>query len=418
MKPILIAEKGVKLPKSISTRVASFLKQFPTIELENGLSHLILNDRKSGAFYINCHIQSNTLAKISDLEAVLEPTESEEYKLNREIYTDTHAYKIMEQDALKGRTFEDIVVEYNPSYNKSKPLKVYGGQHRVTAIKQSVEAGINVSQGIRVYFDLTTEQRFDISLANNTAIAVSNDLLDRMQEELLGKELRGWCQSVGLLPEGMNFSDRRSPEGVPTVRIARTLIVNYYKSSKAKKDSHHLPVVCSSGTGVDKEYEKVRKKINWKDKQLFKMGEQFAILHKTQREKVLSRDTANYIEFANKSIHPSVTASWAYAAGLFQANKTHLENHYAIAMSSTGDADPLNAKALSEARLQGIDPDTYRGLGARISGEELGRMLSVFILQAAHASKRGINKKVAVAAIKQYQAVKTKFAAEKAIEKI
>ena len=42
----------------------------------------------------------------------------------------------MESDALKGRSFEDLVIEYDTSYKADRPLKVFGGQHRIEAIKE------------------------------------------------------------------------------------------------------------------------------------------------------------------------------------------------------------------------------------------------------------------------------------------
>ena len=74
------------------------------------------------------------IASKADLDAVLDPDESEDYKLNRELSLDSYAYSVMERDALEGRSFEDIVVEYDTSYRSEKPLKVFGGQHRITAI--------------------------------------------------------------------------------------------------------------------------------------------------------------------------------------------------------------------------------------------------------------------------------------------
>ncbi len=327
------------------------------------------------------------------MDAVLDASENEEYKLNREVYTDTYAYKVMESDSLKRRSFEDLVVEYDTTYRPNKPLKVFGGQHRITAIAEAAKKDVSAAHGVRVYFGLSLEQKVDISTINNTSIAVSNDLLDRMQEELIGPELRNWCQEVGLLDQGQNFADRRSSDGTPTVRIARTLIVNFHNAKHAGKDDYHAPVVCSSGPGIDPHYDKLRSRIIWSDTALKTMGQQFAKMHNTQRMRVLARSTDKYGEFANKAIHPCVTASWAFAAGLYQQESEALKAHYALVDAISAQDDPLNAKALSTARMKGVDPDTYRGLGARISPGELGRMLEVFVLQATKARNRGITSK-------------------------
>jgi hypothetical protein len=44
---------------------------------------------------------------------------------------------------------------------------------------------------------------------------------------VLGSEMRNWCQKVGLLDVNQNFADKRSPEGIPTVRIIRNLLINF-----------------------------------------------------------------------------------------------------------------------------------------------------------------------------------------------
>lgn len=414
---ILIVPKEFTPNSKVIGKIQKFFKVFQTLEKNSGAKILLMLDKRSNAYYINCHLDSNALASKTDLDAVLDPTESEDYKLNRGIYTDNYAYRLMESDALKERSFEDLVMEYDLSYRPQKPLKVFGGQHRIMAIRKAVEKGISVFHGARIYFGLSIEQKVDIAMANNTSIAISNDLLDRMNEDLLGTDLRDWCQATGVLEKGQNFADKRSPEGIPTVRIARTLLINFYLGKYAKKDTFHLPIVCSSGPGLDEDYKELRKNIQWLDNALKKMGQQFARLRKLQRERVLGRTTDRYIEFANKVIHPCVTASWAFASGLFQGNPKALAYHYALA-ETPPPKDPLNAKALLNSRLKGVDPDTYRGLGARINNVELGRMLEVFFLQATKAKQHKITLKLTNAAIKSYEAKKTKLEADKALERI
>lgn len=414
----IIVVPDEKTPADVVKKAEEFVTILKPYEFTKEVHHVLFADKKSKAYYIICHLPADTIAAKADLEAVLDPEESEDYKLNRDLYLDTSAYRLMESDAVNGRSFEDIVVEYDTSYRHEKPLKVYGGQHRVQAIRVAVKNGVILPHGVRVYFLLSVDQKYDIAIANNTSIAVANDLLDRMQEELLGNELREWCQEVGLLAKGQNFADRRSPEGIPSVRIARTLIVNYYDGKKADKDAFHMPIVCTSGSGMDKHYTSVRSEVDWADADLKEMGQEFVKLHRAQREKVLTRKKNRFLEFANKAIHPTVAASWAYAAGLFQNDKTALEAHYALSMVGGQEGDTLNASALKDARIKGTDPDTYRGIGARISNDELGRMFAVFLLQATKASKRGINLKIANAAIMAYIAAERKAQADKALKGI
>lgn len=410
----LIIRNGLNPPKEVLEKIESFFDIFNPLEKENELKYLLLLDKRSNAYYINCHIYSKILVSKADTEAVIDPRESEDYKLNRDLYTDNYAYKLMENDAKKERSFEDLVVEFDTSYREDLPLKVFGGQHRIKAISAAVQDGIESIHGVRVYFGLSVEQRVNLAIVNNTSIAVSNDLLDRMQEDLLGTDLRNWCQTVGLLSDGQNFVDKRSPDGIPTVRIARTLIVNYYLGKQSSDTDFHEPVVCISGPRMDENYRAVRQDIDWNDPDLIRMGKEFSKLHSLQRLRVLSWTKDRYIEFANKVLHPSITASWAYAAGMFQRNTTALEKHYALG-SPEIVGDPLNAKALQEARFKGTDSDSYRGLGSRISGGELGRTLELFRLQATVASDRGIKLKLANAAIKSFEAKKAQNVADEAL---
>ncbi len=86
-----------------------------------------------------------------------------------------------------------------------------------------------------------------------------------------------------------------------------------------------------------------------------------------------------------------------------------------FALTKETENDPLNASALLRARLRGTDPDTYRGIGSRISRGELGRTLEVFLLQALK-TKEGITAKLANAAIKSYEGKKLSASAEKDLE--
>lgn len=412
----LLSPEEIKDTK-VKQKIESFFREFDPLEIQGGNKLLSHYDQRSKAFYITCHLVAGTLVKKSDLDASIDSEEEDEiYKLNREITEDQVAYRMMEEDAAAGRSFEDMVVEYDKSYRPDKPLKIYGGQHRIKAITSALLDNKNIYHGVRIYFNLSKDQKVEIATINNTSIAVPNDLLDRMREQLLGSELRDWCQKVGLLGKGKDFADRRKPD-IPTVRIARTLIVNYYKGMKAKDDELHQPIICKSG-GLDEDYIGIRPDIKWDDTNLNKMGSEYAKLHNTQRTRVLSRDKDRVAEFARKALSLSVVASWGYAAGYFQRKKDFIGNLYSLPDLVREPDDPLNAKALSQARLKGTDPDTYRGLGTRSSSTELGRMLEVFIVLASKAQNKTITKKLANAAIQSYEAKKAQHAANQAIGKI
>jgi len=417
MSELLVTPSGLTLDPILAQGVEDLLGHFRPYEIRNGLKLMLYFDKKSGAYYLQCHLDGRTLVSNCDLEATLDGSKEDEiYKLNRDITEDKAAYKAMEYDAIGGRTFEDLVIEYDISYKPERPLKVYGGQHRVRAITKAVKRKVNEFHGVRIYLNLSREQKVEIATVNNTSIAVSNDLLDRMREQMIGSELRDWCQSLGLLGKGKDFADRRSAT-IPTVRIARTLIVNFYHGMEASDDDFHQPTICQSG-GMDEDYLEVREKVDWSNEALIAMGKEFARLHELQRQTVTEREKDSYAEFARKVLSLSVVASWAYAAGLFQRNPEHLRNHYSLPDSVSPPDDPLNGKALSEARLKGTDPDTYRGLGTRSNARELGRMLEVFLVQSTKASRRGITKALANAAIKSYEAKRATCEADKALRRI
>ncbi|HWZ44764.1 MAG TPA: hypothetical protein VNW97_14915 [Candidatus Saccharimonadales bacterium] len=417
MKEIVKTAPSLDPPPVVTDKVAEFLSKFKPFETNDGTKLNLFFDQKSGTYYLTCHLQGGILAQCCDTEASLDAEDEDEiYKLNREIQEDPAAFQLMQRDAVEGRSFEDIVLEYDTSYRTKKPLKVYGGQHRLTAISRAESQKSTVLHGVRIYFGLTRDQKVEIATINNTAISVPNDLLDRMREQLLGSQLRDWCQAVDLLDKGHDFADKRMPD-TPTVRLARTLIVNFYSGiAAANVEQLHHPILCKSG-GVDDDYMNMRDNIDWSDSKLIEMGGQFARLHKIQRDTVSKRDDDNNAEFARKALSLSVVASWAYASGLFQRNADYLQILYSLPDNVVSPADPLNAKALSQARFKGTDPDTYRGLGTRSGPRELGRMLEVFLVLATKGKKR-IVKDLANAAIQSYEAKRASHEAAKVLGRI
>ena len=417
MHSTLVLPDKVQSSAIVTKRVDEFLKAFEPYERSTGGNIHLFLDEKSKAFYITCHLRGDTLADSCDSEATLDGDEEDEiYKLNREILEDQAAYQTMEKDAVSGRSFEDIVLEYDTSYRPKRPLKVYGGQHRLRALAKAKAQKPTTLHGVRIYFGLSREQKVEIATINNTAIAVPNDLLDRMKEQRLGSELRDWCQNVGLLGEGEDFADRRNPD-TPTVRLARTLLVNFHLGKGSPHNGGlQQPALCKSG-GIDEEYMKLRDMIDWKDKSVTQMGKEFVRLHQKQKETVSNRDENSNAEFARKALSLAVVASWAFAAGFFQPTPASLTNLYSLPDNVTPPDDPLNAKALSQARLKGTDPDTYRGLGTRNGPKELGRMLEVFLI-LADKGKPKITKQLAMAAIQSYEAKRAVYESNKVLARI
>jgi hypothetical protein len=185
-----------KKKSSIAQQVKSFSDEFDLLEKE---SLYIFVDLRTNAFFCECHISAKTFIEKSTIDVPLDPENQPDYRANRNLVEGNTAYLQMIEDANKKRMFSNIVCEYNLKYDVDKPLKIIGGQHRFLAIQDAYSNGVDEYHGVKVYFDLDTDQRLDVQLISNTNIAVSTDLLDRMFETAKGPELRNWCQKVGIL---------------------------------------------------------------------------------------------------------------------------------------------------------------------------------------------------------------------------
>jgi hypothetical protein len=310
----------------------------------------------------------------------------------------------MKEDAKHGRTFSNLVAEYNLDFDEEKPLKIIGGQHRFIAIKEAfVDDNINHYHNVKVYFGLDNSQRLDVQLISNTNIVVSSDLLDRMFETINGPELRNWCQNVGLLDEGQDFADKKQRSSQITVRMARSFILSYLEGKKNKKKKYEMvnpiPIIAKTGV-IDDQWEDIRKKEKklWTDELMIEAGKEFAKLHQKQKEYYELKRKKN-LEYANKAINYSTLSSWSFIAGILQDNKVRLKRHYEL--SEVNNIDPLNALALAKGRHK-TDPQNYRGLGTRTDKKERGRLAEVFYLQAEKGE--GIAQGIVDLGIKKYHA--------------
>ena len=147
--------------------------------LEQGSLYL-LADCCTDALFCECHIRASTLVTQGTVDVPLDPEEQAEYRANREPVEDHVAYERMKADAISGRAFSNLVVEFHRPKDDEPSLMVIGGQHRFHAIQAAEANGVDEYHGIKVYFGLNTDQRLDVQLISNTNIAVSSDLLDRM----------------------------------------------------------------------------------------------------------------------------------------------------------------------------------------------------------------------------------------------
>jgi len=392
--------RRIKKREMIEGIVNNFETIFSPLEEET----IVMTDFCTKAFYIETYILAEKIIDYGTIDVPLDPEEQSEYRANREIVEDHAAFIKMKEDAKNGRTFSNLVAEFNTSFDKDNPLKIIGGQHRFIAIKEAFDSNdINHHHNVKIYFGLDNNQRLDVQLISNTNIVVSSDLLDRMFETLKGPKLRNWCQTVGLLLESQDFADKKQRSNQITVRVARSFILSFLEGEKNSKKNYEKispePIIAKTGR-IDDLWESVHnnKKDVWSDISLIEAGKQFAKLHKKQKEHFEQKRKKN-LEYANKAVNYSILASWAYNAGLLQSNEIRLKRHYSL--SEIENIDPLNASALAKGRHK-TDPENYRGLGTRTDKKERGRLVEVFYLQAEKGN--GITKGIVDLGVKKYHA--------------
>lgn len=388
--------------------VQQFEEQFEPYEVGN---LVLLKDNMTNAQYCECHIRASKLVSAATIDAPLDPSQPG-YKANRQLLTDEPAFLQMKEDALKKRTFSNIVAEFVPGTNL--PLKIIGGQHRFEAIRHAAENKIDELHGLKVYFDLDMKQRLDVQTISNTNLAISGALVDRLKETFRGPSLRDWCQDVGLLKAGQDFSDKTG-RGTFPVHLARSFIANFYlgKNIDTKNfgDAETTPLLYKAGKD-DKAWEDflIEHPELWKDAQLRAAGKEFAKLIAAQRKAFAGKK--GQADSSEKALNAAVLSAWAYAAGMYQKNQTRLKRHYSL--SDVTATDPLNAKALASGRHKS-DESNYRGLGYRTDPRERGQMVELFNILAEDDEK--INSNNVRAAILAYFAKKSSIEAKKARSK-
>lgn len=398
MNNILFDDNAIK-DDTVYGKVETFLKEINTLEVIKKSPIIIYQDGKSKGYYIKCGIPATGAYPLLDMGAKLDTTDIDSFRANRELLTEHNTYKRMLSDAKEGREFNDIIVEFTKDYTPERPLKIWGGQHRVRAIQEAhKETGVSRHHGFRIFFNLTKQQRTEIALISNTNIAVSNDLFDRLQEEtFVGLELRKWCYEVGLLKEDDDFPDLGSRSEKITVKLARTFITNFYKGKEKSENVNkedldkniYEPYLCESGVSLDSEYRRVIDnygKTIWKDKALIDAGKAFNNLNKIQYSAAKKNSGLNRKNFRNKALTESVISAWAYVAGLLQNEPTRANNHYSIPKPTKTIPDPLNAKEMSVFQHDSDDA-TYRGLGTRSAVKDRQRMAQLFLARSLDKDK-------------------------------
>lgn len=417
---ITISYQNKSVPAETVDEINDFFDTIPYYEKKHKLPLLILFDNKSQTFYCECHIFAKDFTDLGDPDATIDPDLQEEFRANRQLEPENYYFQQMISDAVQGRQFSDLVIEYNTSYNDTKPLKILGGQHRNEAIKKALSRKTNQLHGIRVYFNLNKDQRAEIMKISNTNINVSPDLRDRIEEQRLTpvNMLRNLCNEAGILKSGEDFGDKRryEDEFLPTVRMMRSFVVNYFMGVDYRGDidkDAYSPYLCSSGRELDKEYLKIFKKFEkqkaFNEANLNQVGKMFAKLHEKQFKKAENIKSPAKQEYKIKAFHLSVISSWAFASGVLQRDSKRIKKLYELSDNS-GDDDPLNAIAMSKAKHK-TDPETYRGLGTRSDEKERGRLLQLFLNYSA-SDKKKITLDMCNAAISIFHANKAHKEAE------
>ncbi len=376
--------------KEVGRLVDDFANQIEILEVVNQTPLQLFQDGKSGAYYTDCHILSTNVSDLLDYEASLDPDDQDDIKANRSLQSLHRLFQKMQDDAKRGRQFNDIIVEYMPSGSRAdKPLKIYGGQHRANSIETAAKAGIQRYHGFRVYFGLSVNQRNEIAQVSNSNINVPLDLFDKMQETVLGPGLRNWCRSIGLLSK--DFAERKNNDGIITARLARTLVINFIEGKETKGQIETKPYSNFLGNEVNEKYLGLTKEQRNKylhDTDLLEAGKQFAKLHKVQMDEVRKdAELSKTAEFKTKAITPSVLSSWAFAAGLLQRDKARLAKLYQLPEKSKGK-NPLAAREMADYHHQSADRETYRGLGTRSDKKERGKLIELFLLYSSKQQPR------------------------------
>lgn len=403
--------QDVDLDNVTLSQIKEFYDGIPTLEKELDQKIILHTDKKTDTVFIEVHVTSSTLSNKMDLEAVIDPQEQEDYRANRKLQPKNPFYLQMLEDAKQGRQFSDIVIEYNTSYEPSKPLKILGGQHRSSAIKH--QSPPDKYHGIRVYFNLDIKKRVELYTISNTNIQVPPDLIDRLNEQSLNppNKLRDFAHEIGILKKNEDFGEKKTADDpfIPTVRIMRTFVVDFYKGKNYTGTFDEValvPYLCTSG-GMDNEYQKLYEKIpSFKnEKELLTAGKNFVRLHSKQWEIIEKSSLKGKKEYRVKALSPAIVSSWAFAAGLLQSNPKRLDILYKLPDRS-GSTDPLNAAAMSKARSETIDSETYRGLGTRSESSERGRLLQLFLLYS-NSNKNKITLEMCNTAIDVFHAIES-----------
>ena len=106
----IVRDELIPVPEeSLNNLILEFRANVPTLEASRRMPFMLLQDGKSLAYYIECHLKATDAIPLVDLDAVLDPEEQEQFRLQRELQVTNSAFIRMCADAVERRQFADII---------------------------------------------------------------------------------------------------------------------------------------------------------------------------------------------------------------------------------------------------------------------------------------------------------------------
>ena len=145
MNIIYRVENVKKIKEEIKKAIDEFCNVFNPTE---GVLY-IFEDTLTKAIFSECHVSADKLIFKGTVDSPLDAENQAEYRANRDVVADNIAFLQMKEDALRKRSFSNIVAEYNVAFDEQHPLKIIGGQHRFIASEEALSKGINQVHGLK-----------------------------------------------------------------------------------------------------------------------------------------------------------------------------------------------------------------------------------------------------------------------------
>src|SRR5262249_138634 len=129
----------------VNDLVTEFVVACEPLEKEDVVS--MFADGRTSARFCECHILASKLVRFSTLDVPLDPEEQPEYRANREIVTNAHAFEVMKQDAIRRRSFKMFRLEDR--------IKYLSKRFSVTAIDKNASYWADLKSAMKLRNSLT-----------------------------------------------------------------------------------------------------------------------------------------------------------------------------------------------------------------------------------------------------------------------